>query len=232
MGLFDFIPGLGDLLGPKPGGEYSDLYKQLAQKYGAMNPNLTAEQQQFDQPTRNAMLDAMGEYGNIAKSGGLDAIGRSQIAEANEATGREANQMAQSIQERAGAGPMRNSGVTLALAQGAGQNAMNQGRLAGMGAAAGAEARQRGALGGYLNAASTAGSAADAINEFNARLRQGTNEGNFQRRLQQLGGMGNAYAGGYGAARGDQLQFERGLGGIGSTLDSATDRIFGKRSPA
>jgi len=243
--LGDLFGGFTDIFGPHPGSKYAGKYDELADKYGnlagqyqGMQPNLNAEQQGFDIPTRSAMLGAMQQYGDIANQGGLDAIGRSQIAQANQSTSQEADQMANAIQQRAGSGPARNSGVTLALEQGAGQNAADRNYLGGLGVAGLAEQRQRGALQGYGSMAGMAGSSADAVNQFNTRLRQGTNEGNFQRRMQQLGGVGNAYSGmgeayggGYAAARGDQNQWRRGFSDVGNGLFDAGERIFGKKNP-
>jgi hypothetical protein len=239
--LGDLFGGMTDLFGSHPGAEYSGLYKQLADKYGGlanqyqgMQPNLPAQQMGFDIPTRSAQLGAMGQLGDIANQGGLDAIGRSQIAEANASTSQQADQMANAIQQRAGSGPARNSGVTMSLMQGAGQNAADRNYLGGLGVAGGAQQRQLGALGRYADVAGQAGGQADAISEFNARLRQGTNEGNFQRRMQQLGGvgeayggMGQAYSGGFGAGRYDQEQTRRGFQGIGNGLYGAGKQLFG-----
>src|ERR1700737_2475102 len=106
------LGGLTDLFGRHPGKEYEGLYKGIADQYGGMNPNLNAEQMGQDAPTRDATLDAMGEYANIAKSGGLDAIGRSQIAEANAATGSQANAMNNAIGNRARSTGNVGSGVS------------------------------------------------------------------------------------------------------------------------
>jgi hypothetical protein len=197
--LGDIIGGIAGLASDDGSGGAFDYYRKLADQYAAVNPNITPQSVQVDQPTRAAQLSALSDLQGIYGQGGLDAIGRSRIAQANTETNRNAMALANSIGERARASGNANSGVTLALQQQAGQDAAERARQSGMDAAAIGEQTRLGALGQAGQLSTAAGEQQNAIDRYNAMARQTAQQDTFTNRLNQLSGQGRAYGAGYAA---------------------------------
>jgi hypothetical protein len=241
MGLFgSLLGGLGGLFTNDGSGDANEYYKQLAEKYGKLDPKINAETVgpsalgNADPSTKAAQMDALRELQTQYGKGGLDAIGQSQVAEANQSTNRNAQAQANSIQGRARAQGMGNSGVTLALQEQAGQDAAERGNQQTMGAAAGAEQRQRGAIGQAGQLAGNvrgqdyeAASAQDAVNRYNSQMKMGAQQSTFDNSMSQLGGQGGAYGHAYDAARYGAERGRRTWEDFGGAADSAT-KAYGR----
>lgn len=228
--------GLGGDLGGVVGGIFGlgsddgsgaayDYYKKLADQYASLNPNITASITNPDQPTRQAQLDALSNLKNIYSQGGLDAIGRSRIAEANTAANRNAQALAAGIGERARATGNTNSGVTLALQQAAGQDQAERSAQAARDAVAQGEATRMNALDTSGRLATAAGTQQNAIDRYNAMANQSAQEQTYANRMNQLAGQGNAYGAAYSAKnqgyKNTVGQWNQIWGGLGNAVDSA-----------
>lgn len=237
MGLFgDLAGGLTGLFSNDGAGDANEYYKQLAEKYGKLDPKINAETVgpsalgTADPATKAAQMDALRELQTQYSKGGMDAIGQSQVAEANQSTNRNAQAQANSIQGRARASGNNNSGVTLALQEQAGQDAAERGNQQAMGAAAGAQRRQQGAVGAAGELAGnvrgqdyTAAGAEDAVNRYNSQMKMGAQQASFDNSMNQLGGQGAAYGGAASAAHRGAENKRRTWQDFGSAGDRVAD---------
>jgi hypothetical protein len=225
--LGDIAGGVAGLFSDSGSDEAREYYKQLAAKYAALNPNITAETYGADAPTRAAQLEVLGELKNQYSRGGLDAIAKSQIAGAETETNRNALALANAIGSRARAGGNANSGVTLALEQAAGQDAAERTRQTGMDAAGMGLARQQAALGMTGQLATAAGGQQNAIDRYNAMARQTAAQQTYANKLAQLGGEGEAYGGAYGAQREGYKNKVGAWGRLGSGIGEGAGSLAG-----
>lgn len=253
MGLIGDIGGdIGSIAGLFAGGGTDDAaqgyYKQLIDKMGGVNPTITAEQ---SAPTalggtgldsRAAQMDALREMQGTYRAGGLDAGSRAALADATTTANRNASAQAGAIQEQARARGAGRSGVSLALQQGAGQNAMVNGNQQAT-EAAGLAMRNRNAAAAGAGTLSGAvrggdyqvGTAADAVNQFNAQMRQGAQQQTYGNKMGQLEAEGNAYGGVYRSGKAGEDRTARLYGSIGKTLGTAGDAAasaFGGGGPS
>jgi hypothetical protein len=232
------LPGLSGLFGDDGSDAASEYYKQLAGRYKAVNPEITAqtvgptEMGKTDPATRAAQMDALRELQTQYSKGGLDAIGKSQVAEANQSTNRNAQAQANSIQQRARSQGQGNSGVTAALQEQAGQDAAERGSQQTMAAAAGAQQRQQGAVksagelaGGVREQDYQPAAAQDAINRYNAGMKYSAQQDTFGNRMQALGGEGAAYGGGYAAQRYGDARKRQAWADFGAGNDEAAKEV-------
>jgi hypothetical protein len=149
----------------------------------------------LDPATRAAQMSALGEYSNIASTGGLDANAKLAIQQANDAATRQSQGEQGAIMRSAQA--MGQGGGDFALTQRAlaAQGASNTAATTGMQAAAEAEANREAALnamaniGGGINAADFSQAAAkaaseNAINATNTGARNAANTNDVSNRVQ------------------------------------------------
>lgn len=230
--------GVAGLFGDDGSGAASKYYKELAEKYGALNPKITqavqgnSELGKADQSTRNGQMDVLRNLQGIYGQGGLDAIGRSRVAGAETEANRNATASANAIGERARASGAGGSGVTLALQQQAGQEGANRVAQEGLGAAAVGEQNRNAALGtAGVVAGATRGqdyqsaAAQDAINNYNSRMNMATQQSSFDNSMSQLGGEGGAYGAGYAAKQQGYKNTVGAAGQVGSGLGGAADDL-------
>lgn len=226
---------------------------------GVVNPDSIAVAEQaptaynnisLDPTTRAAQMAALGEYSNIANTGGLDANAKLAIQQANDAATRQSQGEQGAIMKSAQA--MGQGGGDFALTQRAlaAQGASNTGATNGMQAAAMAEANREAALnamsniGGGINAADYSQAAQKAasentINATNAAARNTANTGNVTNKIQtgefNTGTAQNVNAANTGAKQGqvyynaglpqqqfnDELAKANGMAGIGNAQAGA-----------
>lgn len=171
---------------------------------GEVNPDSIAVEDQaptaynniaLDPATRAAQMAALGEFSNIASTGGLDANAKLAIQQANDAATRQTQAEQGAIMKSAQA--MGQGGGDFALTQRAiaAQGGSNNAAMAGMQAAAEAEANREAALsamaniGGGINAADYSQAANKAasentINATNAATRNAANTNNVTNKVQ------------------------------------------------
>lgn len=171
---------------------------------GVVNPDDIAVAEQtptaynnisLDPATRAAQMAALGEYSNIANTGGLDANAKLAIRQANDAATRQSQAEQGAIMKSAQA--MGQGGSDFALTQRAiaAQGGSNTAATTGMQAAAEAEANREAALnamaniGGGINAADYSQAAqkaasANTINATNTAVRNTANTGNVANKIQ------------------------------------------------
>lgn len=149
----------------------------------------------LDPTTRAAQMAALGEYSNIANTGGLDANAKLAIQQANDAATRQSQGEQGAIMKSAQAMGQGNSDFALTQRALAAQGASNTGATNGMQAAAMAEANREAALsamaniGGGVNAADYSQAAAkaaseNAINATNAATRNAANTNDVTNKIQ------------------------------------------------
>jgi hypothetical protein len=241
VGIFSDIGGaIGDIAGAFSGGGADDaqqqFYKDLIAKYGKLDPTITAETVgpsalgSAGGDSRAAQLDALKEMQGIYRTGGLDAISKGQIAEADAGANRNAQANRNSVLESARARGAGRSGVTLALQQAGGQEAMGDSNLAASRAAATSEGNRRGAIAGAAGTAGTvraqdyqAAAAQDQINQFNAAMKTGAQQATFGNEMGQLGAEGGAYSPVYASGKANEGRVARLYGSIGRLAGSAGD---------
>lgn len=211
MGIFgDVFGGLGDIAGLFSGGgadkDKGKYYQQLIDKMSAVDPNITYDS--------GAQDDVLRELQQTYRSGGLDPIARSQMAEATAGANRNAQANRNAVVEGARARGMGNSGVTTALQEQGGQGAMQDANMAATGAAATAEGNRARAL-----------SAADAVNRFNESMKTGVQQQTFGNKMGQIQGEGDLYGGIYGANKAGEDRTARLWGSLGRVAGSAGDAV-------
>lgn len=226
MGLFgDVFGGLGDVAGLFSSGGADDdansFYRGLVDKYGKINPTIAA--QQANPSDQSAAQDAIRELQQTYRSGGLDSISRSQIAEANDSSNRNAAANRNAVLGNARARGTGGSGVTAALQEMGGQEAAQDANLASSRAAAGAQANRMGAIGGAASLGIQSATAQDAINRFNASMRQGAQQQTFGNKMDQLGGEGAAYGHAWDAGKAGEARTSKLYSSIGKMAGTAGD---------
>lgn len=217
--------GIAGLLGNDGSGDAADFYKKLVAKYGALNPNLTAQQADSNGPGSAGQGDVLKELQGTYRAGGLDPIAREQLAQSSTEADRNAQAMDNGITERARAGGQGNSGVTAALQEQAGQGAAERGSQQAMGAAAQGYANRMGALGAAGNLSSNMRGSDDAISKFNAGMRMGAQQGTFDNSMRQLGGEGGAYGAAYGAQKEGHANSVDNWAGVGQGVGGLADYL-------
>lgn len=232
MGLFgDAFGALGGGIAGMFGDDGSDdarrKYEALGSSYRMLNPNITAQQAENDPAARAGMGDVLRELQGQYRSGGLDAIGKSQLAGAETEANRNATIRENQIGEQARAGNMGNSGVTLALKQKAGQEAGEAGNRAALGAGALAMGNRMNALGAAGGVAGRMGEQANAVSQYNAMMRQGAQQGTFDNRMAQLGGESGTISGAYGAAQNADQRNRAMWTGVGKGIGGIADKYPG-----
>lgn len=226
MGIFGDLGGaLGDIAGTFSSGGADDaansFYRDLIAKYGKIDPNIAA--QQANPSDQSAAQDAIRELQQTYRSGGLDSISRSQIAEANDSANRNAAANRNAVLGNARARGTGNSGVTAALQEMGGQEAAQDANLASSRAAGTAQANRMGAIGGAGSLGIQSAAAQDAINRFNASMRQGAQQQTFGNKMSQLGAEGAAYGGAWDAGKAGEARTSRLYGSIGKMAGAAGD---------
>lgn len=230
MGMFgDIFGGIGDIAGLFSGGGADDAANQFyidqINKMRGIDPTITA--QQAGPSDQSVPQDVMRELQQTYRSGGLDAISKGQIAEATAGANRNAQANREAVLSNARARGTGNSGVTAALQEMGGQEATQDANLAASRAAATAEGNRRGALGqaGALGVQSAA--AQDAVNRFNAAMRQGAAESTFGNKMGQLESESNIYGGAHRAGKAGEDRTSRLYGSIGRQIGGGVDAIAG-----
>lgn len=245
MGILgDVFGDLGAIGGALAGGgtdqDAQDYYRRLIDKMGKVNPRILAEQAGPSAlggaglDSRAAEMDALRTLSGVSKAGGLDAGTRAGLAEATTNANRNASAQGNAVQEQARARGAGRGGTALALQQQAGQNAMgnaNEQALGAAGVAANNRMNAAGAAGSLAGAVRggdyQAASAQDAINQFNAAMRQSASQATYGNSMDQLSREGSAYGGVYNAGKADEARIARLYQGIGKTIGTAGDAATG-----
>src|SRR5712664_385925 len=156
---FDPIGWVSDAI---TGGK-SDAYRGL-DKYADIKAAEAGPSEYFseDPATRAAQMDALAEFQNQNRQGGLTAIDRARLADITNQTNQTAKTVQARVMDDASRRGMATSGNTLVAQQVAGQNAANQGANEGLQVEAPAQ---------------------DAIDKFNAANRQDAQNQTFRNRL-------------------------------------------------
>lgn len=245
MGLLgDVFGDIGAIGGALAGGgtdqDAQDYYHRLIDKMGKVDPRILAEQVgpsalgSTGLDSRAAQMDALRTLSGVSKAGGLDAGTRAGLAEATTGANRNAAANRNTVAEHARATGAGRGGTALALQQLSGQQAQGDANAQAIGAAgvasnnrinaAGASGSLAGAVrGGDYQAAS----ATDAINQFNAAMRQSASQATYGNSMDQLSREGQAYGGVYNAGKADEARIARLYQGIGKTIGTAGDGIAG-----
>lgn len=226
MGLFgDILGGVGDIAGLFSSGGADDAakryYQKLIDEAGGVNPTIDA--QQAAPSDQGAQLDALHELQGTYRSGGLDPISRSMLAEAQSGANRNAQANREAVLEGARARGAGRSGVALALQQKGGQDSMFDANKAATDAAAVSQGNRRSAI---TEAAATGGrmaAAQDAINRFNASMRMGAQEGTYANKMGNIQTRSDLYSGVYNPSLHGEQRTQRLLGGIGRAVGSVGD---------
>jgi hypothetical protein len=241
--LGDLFGGIGSIIGAAQGGGADDAasqyYQKLIAQMAAVDPNITAQQTGNTalagegKDARAAQMDALRQLQNTYQQQGLDASTRSAIAEATTNANRNAQAQGNAVQEQARARGAGRGGVALALQQQAGQNAnVNSNQQALMAAGLAQQNRQTaatnaGTLGGAIRGQDyQVGSAQDAIDKYNATMRQNAQQATYANKMGQLGAEGGAYSGVFGADKDNEARIARlwqaggqAVGQVGDDLD-------------
>lgn len=224
--LGDLFGGIGSVIGGLSGGGADDAasnyYKQLIAKMGGVDPNITAQQTGNTAlagegaDSRAAQMDALRQLQNTYQQNGLDASTRSALAEATTTANRNAAAQGNAVQEQARARGAGRSGVSLALQQQAGQNAnVNGNQQALMASGLAQQNRQSatldaGTLGGAIRGQDyQVGSAQDAVDKFNAQMRQTAQQQTYGNKMGSLQAQGGAYGGVFGADKDNEARIAR-----------------------
>jgi hypothetical protein len=240
FGLDDIIGGIGDVAGYFAGGSdresaRNDLIR-ARQNWEDINPTINAQEtgpsafNNAGTDSRAAQMDILAQLRNKYSQGGLDALDRGRLAEINASTAQAGRAAGEAAKQDAARRGMLNSGNALVSQQVAGQGAAQVGSRAGVDAAAQAEAARRGALNqaGYI-AGETRGqdyhraAAQDAIQQFNARQRQGAQEATVGNQFRRAGGLQGSSEATAGAKYGDAARTQGLYGGIGRMAGSAAN---------
>ncbi len=246
MGILgDVLGGIGDIAGTFSSGGADDaankFYRDLVTRMQGLNPNITAQTTgpsalgSAGADSRAAQMDALSQLQNISRKGGMDAIGQGQIAQAQSSANRNAMANRNAVQESMRAKGAGRSGVGLALQQAGGQSAMGDANLAASQAAAGAQARQMGAiqgagaLGGDVRGQDyQAAGAQDAVNRFNAMMRQTAQQQSFGNQTGQIMAEGDLYDPAMRAGQRGEARTSRLYSGLGNMLGSVGDYAMGQ----
>lgn len=222
MGILgDLTGGIAGLFSDDGSDDAAQFYKNLVDQYGKLNPNINAQQTFADSPTRSAQLSALSELENQYRQGGLDPIAKSQVAQANTSTDRNAQALSNSIVGQARAQGNAGSGVTRSLQMQAGQDQAQRASEQGMEAAAGAQQRQHDALTGAGQLATAAGAQQNAIDRYNSMANLQSQQATFGNKMGQLEGQQSAYGGAYGAKKAGYADTVGSWGSIGGGVDGA-----------
>lgn len=238
--LGDLFGGIGSVIGGLSGGGADDAaanyYRQLISKMQGVNPDITAQQSGNTAlagegaDSRAAQMDALRQLQNTYQQNGLDASTRSALAEATTTANRNAATQGNAVQEQARARGAGRSGVSLALQQQAGQNANVNGNQQAMMAAGLAQQNKQtatldaGTLGGAMRGQDyQVGSAQDAIDKFNAGMRQTAAQQTYTNKMGQLGAEGGAYGGVFGADKDNEARVARLWQAGGQAIGQAGD---------
>lgn len=245
MGLLGDIGGdLGAIGGALSGGGADDaaskFYQSLVNREGAVNPNITAQQAgpsalgAAGGGGKAAQLEALRQLQNTYNSGGLDANTRAGLAEATTATNNAAQARSNAVAEHARAIGGGRGGVGLALQAQAGQAGDQNANQQAMNAAAVAQGNRQGAmtaagsLGGAIRGQDyQAAGSQDAINQFNAQMRQNASQQTFSNTMNQMGQQGKSYSGAYDAQKDNEARVARLYGSIGKTVGEVGDAAVG-----
>src|SRR5712664_453128 len=184
---FDPIGWVSDAI---TGGK-SDAYRGL-DKYADIKAAEAGPSEYFseDPATRAAQMDALAEFQNQNRQGGLTAIDRARLADITNQTNQTAKTVQARVMDDASRRGMATSGNTLVAQQVAGQNAANQGANEGLQVEAQAQAAREQAVRDAAGVASGTrtqdyqrAAAQDAIDKFNAANRQDAQNQTFRNRL-------------------------------------------------
>lgn len=228
MGLFgDVLGSFGDLAGLLSGGgaddEAQQYYRSLLGQLKKVDPTIAA--QEAAPSDQSAAQDAIRELQQTYRGGGLDAISRAGLAEATNAANRTAQASREAVLEGARARGAGRSGVTLALQQKGGQDAAQDAALAGSRAAATAEGNRLGALSTAGGLGIQSAAAQDAINRFNAAMRQDAAQQTFANKTGQIAQEGQLYSGVYNPALHSEARTSRLWSSLGRMAGGAADAI-------
>lgn len=249
--LGEMFGGVGSIIGGLSGGGADEAaaayYRKLVDQMGGIDPNITAQQTGSTalagegKDSRAAQMDALRQLQNTYTQNGLDASARSALAEATTTANRNAAAQGNAVQEQARARGAGRGGVALALQQQAGQNANVNGNQQSLMAAGLAQQNRQnavvnaGTLGGAIRGQDyQVGSAQDAIDKFNAGMRQNAQQATYSNRMGSLQAQGNAYGGVFGADKDNEARIARlwqaGGQAIGQSADQADigGKIMGK----
>lgn len=237
FGLDDILGGIGDVAGYFAGqndrNSARDAIDSARREWEGIDPTVNAEQtgpSAFENAgidSRAAQMDVLSELRNKYKSGGLDALDRGRLAEIEARTAQAGRAASEGAKQDAARRGLLKGGVGLVAQMKGGQDAAQNASQAGVQAAAEAERARRASLGqaGYM-AGEVRGqdyhkaAAQDAINQFNARQRQGAREATVGNQFRRAGGISGMAGQQYDAREADAARTGRLWGGVGRMAGS------------
>jgi hypothetical protein len=241
MGMFgDIFGGIGDAIGNWQSGDDRNKamqsYVDAQNAYKGIDPTVAAQQAgasaylSADPAGRQAQMDALSTMRGQVNQGGLDAIGRAQLAQAQNAGSQMAQSQAQGAMQAAAARGQGGSGNALLGQMVAGQNGANLANQQGLQAAAFTQQARQQALQGMQQGAGQMRSqdydragALDAIQRFNAGQRQQAGLATQQGQFQRAGGEANALTGQAGQNMANANATRQMWGGFGKAVGGAGD---------
>lgn len=240
MGLFGDVLGgvggfVGDLLGQDDRDRAAGYLDKARQGFEGIDPTvesraLTSKFDAVDPTTRAAELEALAEFRNRYKAGGLDAITRANLGDITATTNRASRTAQASVAQDAARRGIGNSATALMQQQLAGQDAANQGARAGEVLAANEQAGRDAALRGAVATAGqvrgedyTRAAAQDAISRFNEATRVGAQQATVGNKLARAGGVAGAYGAQAGQANHQAQTTQRRYEGLGEAVGGVGD---------